>query len=85
LEEPVALTFAKPSTEIWDVLIIEFEKVKDAKVETFKDKAVWGLNATEGDINEGVEALKTRMWVALRDRLDGECEPTHLLLRLREW
>ena len=84
LEEPVALVFAKPSETIWDTLIAEFEKVKEAKVEAFKEKAVMGLNATEEDITEGVEGLKVRAWTALRDRLDGECEPTHLLLRLRE-
>lgn len=84
LEEPVALAFGKPRAEIWDVLIEEFEKFKESKVQAFKEKAVSGLNATEGDVSEGIEALKTRVWLALRDRLDGECEPTHLLLRLRE-
>ena len=84
LEEPVALAFAKPSNSIWDTLIAEFEKIKQTKVESFKEKAVMGLNATEEDVSEGVEGLKSRAWTALRDRLDGECEPTHLLLRLRE-
>lgn len=84
LEEPVALVFAKPSETMWDTLIAEFDKIKEAKVEMFKEKAVRGLNATEEDVTEGVEGLKLRAWTALRDRLDGECEPTHLLLRLRE-
>lgn len=84
VEEPVSLVFAKPSETMWDTLIAEFEKIKDAKVEAFKQKAVLGLNATEQDVTDGVEGLKTRAWMCLRDRLDGETEPTHLLLRLRE-
>jgi protein SEY1 len=84
LEEPVSVAFAKPTDTIWDTLISEFETIKVAKVEAFKEKAVMGLNATEEDVTEGIEGLKTRAWMCLRDRLDGETEPTHLLLRLRE-
>jgi hypothetical protein len=84
LEEPVALAFAKPNDKIWDDLIAEFEHIKDGKIEQFKEKAVKSLNATDDDVIDGVEGLRLRAWTALRDRLDGECEPTHLLLRLRE-
>jgi hypothetical protein len=84
LEEPVSVVFAKPTDTIWDNLISEFDKIKDEKVEAFKEKAVMGLNATEEDVTDGIEGLKTRAWMCLRDRLDGETEPTHLLLRLRE-
>ena len=84
VEEPVSLAFATPTDTIWDTLISEFEKIKDAKVGEFKEKAAVRLNATEEDVTEGVEGLKTRAWMCLRNRLDGETEPTHLLLRLRE-
>jgi protein SEY1 len=84
LEEPVALAFTKPNGEIWDGLMEEFERIKEGKVEVFKDNARLGLNATPQDVIQGVEILKVRIWTCLRDRLDGECEPTHLLLRLRE-
>jgi hypothetical protein len=84
LEEPVSVVFAKPTDTIWDTLISEFDKIKDEKVEAFKEKAVMGLNATDEDVTDGIEGLKTRAWMCLRDRLDGETEPTHLLLRLRE-
>lgn len=84
VDEPVSLLFAKPNETMWDTLIADFEQIKDAKVEAFKQKAVLGLNATEHDVTDGIEGLKTRAWMCLRDRLDGETEPTHLLLRLRE-
>jgi hypothetical protein len=84
LEEPISLAFAKPGEKIWDDLLAEFTRVKNAKVDMFKEKAVKGLNATEEDVTEGVEGLKLRMWTGLRNRLEGECEATHLLLRLRE-
>jgi protein SEY1 len=84
LEEPIALAFSKPSDTIWDGLMVEFEMIKEGKVKYFKEKIKVGLNALDDDIVEGVEVLKLRIWTCLRDRLDGECEPTHLLLRLRE-
>lgn len=84
LEEPVAAAFSKPSATIWDSLFVEFEKIKEEKVEVFKERARKGLNATDEDMASGVEGLRVRAWTALRERLDGECEPTHLLLRLRD-
>ena len=84
LEEPVALAFSKPNDTIWDGLMTEFERIKEGKVKEFKEKVKVGLNASDDDVFEGVEILKVRIWTCLRDRLDGECEPTHLLLRLRE-
>ena len=84
LEEPVALAFAKPNEKIWDVLMDGFARIKGNKVNLFTERAEVELNATEEDVKEGVDELKVRLWVALRDRLEGECEPTHLLLRLRE-
>jgi protein SEY1 len=84
LEEPVALAFSKPSDTIWDELMTEFERIKEGKVKEFKEKVKLGLNASDDDVFEGVDVLKVRIWTCLRDRLDGECEPTHLLLRLRE-
>lgn len=85
LEEPVALAFAKPGETMWDGLIKEFTGVKDARVQEFREKSVRGLNATDEEVVEGVDRLKTRLWTGLRERLEYECETTHLLLRLREW
>ena len=85
LEGPVTLAFSQPSDKIWDVLMEEFELIKRRKVAEFVERVSVGLNASEDDVAEGVEGLKVRMWNSLRDRLDGECEPTHLHLRLREW
>src|SRR5947207_7624048 len=84
LEEPVALAFSKPNDTIWDGLMTEFERIKEGKVTEFKEKVKVGLNASDDDVFEGVEILKVRIWTCLMDRLDGECEPTHLILRLRE-
>ena len=84
LEEPMAMAFAKPTEKMWDELMDYFERLKERKVGHFMDKAGKELGATEDDVKEGVGAIRVRAWSALRDRLDGECEPTHLLLRLRE-
>lgn len=84
LDEPIAAGFAKPNDKIWDTLIAEFDTIKEKQAELFKEKAKKGLNATDEDVASGVEGLKVRTWTILRDRLDAECEPTRLLLRLRE-
>ena len=54
----------------------EFEVIKERKVKEFKEKVKTGLNASDDDVVEGVDVLKVRIWTCLRDRLDGECEPT---------
>lgn len=84
LEEPTAMAFAKPTEKMWDELMGHFDRVKERKVGDFMDKAGKELGATEDDVKEGVDAIRVRAWSALRDRLESECEPTHLLLRLRE-
>ena len=84
LDDPVSLAFAKPNVEIWDNVMEEFNKIKTEKVETFKETAKKELGATEENINEIVEALNVKLWLALRARLDEKTEPTVLLSRLRE-
>jgi len=85
LEDPVSLAFATPNVEIWDQVLEEFAKIKTEKVDTFKETAKKELGTTEEDIEETVEALKVKLWLALRARLDEKTEPTVLLSRLREF
>ena len=84
LDEPVSFAFTKPSSKMWDLLIEEFEVIKNAKLALFREKATKELIADRKDVEEGLDGVKLRAWIALRDRLDTECEPTLLLLRLRE-
>jgi protein SEY1 len=84
LEDPVSLAFAKPTPQIWDHLIKQFEGIKEDKINSFQEKAKTEVNAEEKDMEEGIQGVKIRSWNALKDKLEGECEPTHLLVRLRE-
>jgi protein SEY1 len=84
LEEPVALAFASPDEIIWDRIMETFTVIKSAKGETFRQTVEGELGASKEDVEDSLINLRGQMWGVLRDRLEGECEPTHLLLRLRE-
>lgn len=84
LEDPVAKAFATPSSTLWDRIIAAYSEIEEAKTGEFK-KAVGELGTSGAEVvEESLGAFRKGCWSALRDRLDGECEPTHLLLRLRE-
>ena len=84
LEEPIATAFASPDETMWDRIMDSFTQIKTAKMLVFRDTIEGELGASKEDVEDSVANMRVGIWGALKDRLEGECEPTRLLMRLRE-
>ena len=84
LDEPVTTAFASPDETLWDRVMDSFTRIKTEIVLIFRDTVEGELGALREDVEDSLGHLRAGNWRALRDRLEGECEPTRLLMRLRE-
>ena len=84
LDEPITTAFASPDETLWDRIMDSFTRIKTEIMLVFRETVEGDLGALKEDVEDSLGDLRVGNWRALRDRLEGECEPTRLLMRLRE-